>query len=40
MLANQSAPFSRIDGTLAIDSTLFTFVGSAYTPATAGNGGL
>jgi hypothetical protein len=37
---NQSAPFSTIDGTLAIDSTLFTFVGRAYTPATAGNGGL
>ena len=38
--ANQSAPLTRIDGTLAIDSTLFTFVGLAYTPATAGNGGL
>src|SRR6202041_2914184 len=38
--ANQSAPFSKIDGTLAIDSTLFTFVGREYTPATAGNGGL
>ena len=38
--ANQSAPFSRMAGTLAIDSTLFTFVGRAYTPATAGNGGL
>ena len=37
---NQSAPFSTIDGTTAIDSTLFTFVGRAYTPATAGNGGL
>src|SRR5262249_59215341 len=24
--ANQSAPFSTIDGTVAIDSTLFTFV--------------
>ena len=40
MLANQSAPFSRMSGALAIDSTLFTFVGLAYTPATAGNGGL
>src|SRR5579862_10054061 len=40
MEANQSPPFSTIDGTLAIDSTLFTFVGSAYTPATAGKGGL
>jgi hypothetical protein len=29
-----------IAGALAIDSTLFTFVGRAYTPATAGNGGL
>ncbi len=38
--ANQSPPLTTIDGTLAIDSTLFTLVGRAYTPATAGNGGL
>ncbi len=40
MLANQSAPLRMIDGVVAMDSTLFTFVGRAYTPATAGNGGL
>jgi hypothetical protein len=40
MLANQSAPLRMIGTALAIDSTLFTFVGRAYTPATAGNGGL
>ncbi len=39
MLLNQSAPPRTIDGTLAIDSTLFTTVGQAYSPATAGNGG-
>lgn len=27
--ANQSAPFAMIEGTLAIDSTLFTTVGEA-----------
>jgi hypothetical protein len=36
---NQSMPLSRIGATLAIDSTLFTTVGQAYRPATAGNGG-
>ena len=36
---NQSIPFSMIGGTLAMDSTLFTTVGHAYRPATAGNGG-
>ena len=38
--ANQSAPSATIDGTLAIDSTLLITVGQAYSPATAGNGGL
>jgi hypothetical protein len=39
MPANQSAPLSRMDGTLAIDSTLLTTVGQAYSPSIAGNGG-
>lgn len=36
---NQSLPLFRIAGTEAMDSTLFTTVGQAYRPATAGKGG-
>ena len=36
---NQSTPPSTTGGTDAMDSTLFTTVGQAYRPATAGNGG-
>lgn len=36
---NQSLPLLRIAGTDAMDSTLFTTVGQAYRPATAGKGG-
>src|SRR5215468_3933180 len=37
--ANESAPRAMMYGTLAIDSTLLTTVGDAYSPAIAGNGG-
>lgn len=40
MPVNHDEPLSMMLGTLAIDSTLFTTVGRAYRPATAGNGGL
>ncbi len=36
---NQSTPPSTTGGTDAMDSTLLTTVGHAYSPATAGNGG-
>jgi len=38
--ANQSGPFATISGTEARVSTLLITVGQAYSPATAGNGGL
>ena len=39
-LANQSAPFSKMAGTAASVSTLFTTVGQPKSPTTAGKGGL
>ncbi len=39
MSLNHSTPLATIEGTVAIDSTLLTTVGRAYSPATAGNGG-
>jgi hypothetical protein len=35
---NHSTPLTRIDGTLATVSTVFTTVGQAYRPAPAGTG--
>ncbi len=40
MDANQSAPFSMIDGTDAMVSTLLTTVGRAYKPGDGGERGL
>ena len=38
--AYHSPPLRMMCGTVDIVSTLFTIVGAAYTPCTAGNGGL
>ena len=37
--AYSAPPSSRTHVAVVIDSTLFTAVGAAYSPATAGNGG-